>query len=57
MTKAERLQLQMDKLAEMRVREDELRASGKKYIAGIDEVGRGPLAGPVYAAVVVMPAS
>ncbi len=56
MTKAERLQLQMDKLAEMRVREDELRASGKKYIAGIDEVGRGPLAGPVYAAVVVMPA-
>ena len=56
MTKAERLQLQMDKLAEMKVREDELRAAGKNYIAGIDEVGRGPLAGPVYAAVVVMPA-
>ena len=55
MTKEERLQQQMDKLAEMRVREDELRAGGKKYIAGIDEVGRGPLAGPVYAAVVVMP--
>ena len=55
MTKAERLQLQNEKLAEMRIREDELRAGGKKYIAGIDEVGRGPLAGPVYAAVVVMP--
>lgn len=55
MTKEERLQQQMDNLAEMRVREDELRAGGKKYIAGIDEVGRGPLAGPVYAAVVVMP--
>ena len=55
MTKAERLQKQTEKLAEMRIREDELRASGRKYIAGIDEVGRGPLAGPVYAAVVVMP--
>ncbi|SVC49198.1 uncharacterized protein METZ01_LOCUS302052, partial [marine metagenome] len=24
--------------------------SGKKYLAGIDEAGRGPLAGPVAAA-------
>ena len=29
--------------------------SGKKYIAGIDEAGRGPLAGPVVSAAVVLP--
>jgi len=28
---------------------------GFKYIAGIDEVGRGPLAGPVVAAAVILP--
>ncbi len=31
-----------------------LRASGGELIAGLDEVGRGPLAGPVVACVVVM---
>jgi len=55
MTKAERLELQAQKLIEMRAREDELHAAGTAYVAGIDEVGRGPLAGPVYAAVVVLP--
>ncbi len=30
-------------------------ASGCKYIAGVDEVGRGPLAGPVVCAAVIMP--
>jgi len=30
--------------------------SGARRIAGVDEVGRGPLAGPVVAAVVVFPA-
>lgn len=30
-------------------------AEGKKLIAGVDEVGRGPLAGPVVAAAVIMP--
>ena len=55
MTKAERLERDMAKLAEMKVREDELRAAGYRYVAGIDEVGRGPLAGPVYAACVILP--
>ena len=29
--------------------------SGKKYVAGIDEAGRGPLAGPVVSAAVILP--
>ena len=35
--------------------ERELRASGYSIVAGVDEVGRGPLAGPVCAAAVVLP--
>ena len=35
--------------------EDEGYARGFKYIAGIDEAGRGPLAGPVVAAAVILP--
>ena len=34
--------------------EDAARANGHRLIAGTDEVGRGPLAGPVVAAVVVL---
>ena len=29
--------------------------SGYNYIAGLDEAGRGPLAGPVVAAAVILP--
>ncbi|MBQ9735048.1 MAG: ribonuclease HII [Clostridia bacterium] len=29
--------------------------NGYKYVAGVDEVGRGPLAGPVVCAAVIMP--
>jgi len=32
-----------------------LQARGYRYIVGVDEVGRGPLAGPVVCAAVVMP--
>lgn len=35
--------------------EKELYAKGIKYIAGVDEVGRGPLIGPVVTACVVLP--
>lgn len=35
--------------------ERELQLNGNRYIAGVDEVGRGPLAGPVVCAAVIMP--
>lgn len=35
--------------------ENELRALGYRSIAGLDEVGRGPLAGPVCAAAAILP--
>lgn len=35
--------------------EDGLRARGLRLVAGIDEAGRGPLAGPVVAAAVILP--
>ena len=35
--------------------EDEYFASGVKLICGVDEAGRGPLAGPVCAAAVILP--
>jgi ribonuclease HII len=49
---AERLKKQFD---EMMVYENELYSQGATYIAGVDEVGRGPLAGPVVAAAVILP--
>ena len=36
--------------------ERSLRKSGAERIAGVDEVGRGPLAGPVVVCAVIMPA-
>lgn len=35
--------------------EDEARAQGARVICGVDEVGRGPLAGPVIAAAAILP--
>lgn len=35
--------------------ENEIYDSGVKLICGVDEAGRGPLAGPVYAAAVILP--
>ena len=36
--------------------ESEYLAKGYKYVAGCDEAGRGPLAGPVFAGAVILPA-
>ncbi|MFM8781231.1 MAG: ribonuclease HII [Gemmatimonadota bacterium] len=36
--------------------ERSLRTAGASHIAGVDEVGRGPLAGPVVVCAVIMPA-
>lgn len=43
------------RLEAMLTYEKKLYASGLELIAGIDEVGRGPLAGPVVAAAVILP--
>ncbi|KKK39585.1 ribonuclease H [Mesobacillus campisalis] len=45
----------LKKFIEMTQFERKLRSQGYKSIAGIDEVGRGPLAGPVVAAAVILP--
>ena len=68
MTKAEREQMLREKLAAMKAFErgavEDLAGArpdaGEKdaapfYIAGIDEVGRGPLAGPVVTCCVILP--
>ena len=43
--------IQIDKLQYERL----LLEKGYRYVAGVDEVGRGPLAGPVVCAAVIMP--
>lgn len=46
---------EIERLEEMQRFERELYANGAGMIAGVDEVGRGPLAGPVVAAAVILP--
>ncbi|MBQ9984732.1 MAG: ribonuclease HII [Oscillospiraceae bacterium] len=36
--------------------DNEYRGCGYKHVCGVDEAGRGPLAGPVFAAAVILPA-
>jgi ribonuclease HII len=44
-----------EKFIEMNFFETKCHKQGFEYIAGVDEVGRGPLAGPVVAAAVILP--
>ena len=49
------MKTQMKEQIDMLQFEKEFASQGKTLIAGIDEAGRGPLAGPVVVASVIMP--
>lgn len=51
----EKLRLEQERFAAMLAYERKYYAEGAQYIAGIDEAGRGPLAGPLVIAAVVLP--
>lgn len=53
--KLQKRQAEALRMEAMRQFEREAKAQGYRYIAGTDEVGRGPLAGPVVAAAVILP--
>ncbi len=46
---------ELERLHKMLSFESQARSQGYKFIAGVDEAGRGPLAGPVVAAAVIFP--
>lgn len=46
---------ELERLTKLKEIENNLYSKGMKYICGIDEAGRGPLAGPVVVASVIMP--
>ena len=55
MTKAERLAKMQEKHSMMMAFDDEYRQNETIIVAGVDEAGRGPLAGPVVAACAILP--
>ena len=54
-TKAGRKRAQTWRMKKLLAMEQALWDQGVEHIAGVDEVGRGPLAGPVLAAAVILP--
>ena len=53
--KYEKYQNELQRLENMHHYENNAYAKGFELVAGIDEVGRGPLAGPVMACVIILP--
>ncbi len=53
--RVEKISKEIARLDQMSCYEKEAYSEGIRYIAGIDEAGRGPLAGPVVAAAVILP--
>ena len=51
----EKLQAAKQKFYEMQAFERECYAAGQQLVAGVDEAGRGPLAGPLVIAAVILP--
>ena len=54
MTKEERILKQINRARELKAFDEKYKDEGYTYIAGVDEVGRGPLAGPVVTACVCL---
>jgi ribonuclease HII len=50
----QKLQKEIQRFKDMSFYEEEAYSSGTTYVAGIDEAGRGPLAGPVVASCVIL---
>ena len=48
-------QLELERIKEISKYENNYYNTGLEYNAGVDEAGRGPLAGPVVAAAVILP--
>ena len=46
---------ELERLTKLKEIEKQIYNQGVEYICGIDEAGRGPLAGPVVVAAVIMP--
>ena len=51
----EKAALEKERFAKMLTYEKEYYAQGVQYVAGVDEAGRGPLAGPLVIAAVILP--